>query len=61
MHIYDQLWFNILGDLENTFNEDTYQEVFGNLNKTHKFQNGYLFIVVPSEFIKKSYQSSLFT
>lgn len=52
MHIYDQLWFNILGDLENTFNEDTYQEVFGNLNKTHKFQNGYLFIVVPSEFIK---------
>lgn len=52
MHIYDQLWFKILADLENIYNEETYQDVFGSINKTHKFQNGHLYIVVPTEFIK---------
>src|SRR5690554_5409046 len=52
MQIYNKLWFNIRNELENTFNEETYLDVFGPLDKTHKFQNGYLYIVVGSEFIK---------
>lgn len=52
MNNYDQLWQRILGDLESTFNEETYQDVFEPIKSTHKFLNGHIYVLVQSEFIK---------
>ena len=52
MNTYDLLWQKILNDLEATFNEETYLDVFSPIKTTHKFQNGHVFILVPNEFIK---------
>jgi chromosomal replication initiator protein len=52
MNIYDQLWHKILSDLEQTFNEETYADVFEPIKSTHKYQNGYIYVVVDNEFIK---------
>lgn len=52
MNIYDQLWQKILNDLEFIFNEETYTDVFEPIKSTHHYSNGYVFIVVPNEFIK---------
>ena len=52
MNIYDELWSKILGELENIFSEETFQEVFSNLKSTHKYQNGHVYVLVPTEFDK---------
>ncbi|MBE0700418.1 MAG: chromosomal replication initiator protein DnaA [Acholeplasmataceae bacterium] len=52
MNTYDLLWQRILNDLEVIFNEETYADVFDPLKSTHKYANGYVYVLVPSEFIK---------
>ncbi|TVP86234.1 MAG: chromosomal replication initiator protein DnaA [Acholeplasmataceae bacterium] len=52
MNTYDLLWQRILTDLESTFNEETYVEVFEPLKSTHKYANGLVYVLVPNEFIK---------
>ncbi|MCF7931008.1 MAG: chromosomal replication initiator protein DnaA [Acholeplasmataceae bacterium] len=52
MNIYDQLWQKILNDLELTFSEETFADVFEPLKSTHKYSNGHIYVLVPSEFIK---------
>ena len=52
MNIYDQLWQKILNDLEQTFSEETFADVFESLKSTHKYANGHIYVLVPSEFIK---------
>lgn len=52
MNEYDQLWQQILNDLENIFSEELYIDVFDPLKKTHKFSNGQVYVLVPNEFIK---------
>ncbi|PKK97653.1 MAG: chromosomal replication initiator protein DnaA [Tenericutes bacterium HGW-Tenericutes-3] len=52
MNIYDQLWQKILNDLEQTFSEETFADVFESLKSTHKYSNGHIYVLVPSEFIK---------
>ena len=52
MNIYDQLWQKILNDLEQTFSEETFADVFESLKSTHKYANGHVYVLVPSEFIK---------
>jgi len=52
MNTYDLLWLKILNDLESTFNEETYADVFEPLKSTHKYANGHVYILVASEFIK---------
>ena len=52
MNTYDLLWLKILNDLESTFNEETYADVFEPLKSTHKYANGHVYVLVASEFIK---------
>ncbi|CCV63578.1 Chromosomal replication initiator protein DnaA [Alteracholeplasma palmae J233] len=52
MNIYDDLWNKILKDLEYIYSEEVYNEIFAPIKSTHKFQNGLIFIIVESEFIK---------
>lgn len=52
MYIYDELWLKIRSELEKNYNEETYQEVFSPLEKTHKYQNGHIFVLVATEFDK---------
>ena len=52
MNTYDLLWLKILNDLESTFNEETYADVFEPLKSTHKFANGHVYVLVATEFIK---------
>jgi len=52
MSIYDELWQKILVELENTLEEETFQDTFEQLKTTHKYANGNVFILVPNDFIK---------
>lgn len=52
MNKYDQLWQKILVELENTLAEETYQDIFENLTKTHKYSNDHIFVLVPNMFIQ---------
>ncbi|MFA5560184.1 MAG: chromosomal replication initiator protein DnaA [Acholeplasmataceae bacterium] len=52
MKAYDTLWLKILHDLENIFNEETFSDVFEPLKSTHKYVNGYIYVLVPNDFIK---------
>lgn len=52
MSNYDLLWQRILTDLEATYNEETYQDVFDPIKSVHKFANGLVYVLVQSEFIK---------
>mgnify|MGYP000356437927 CR=1 FL=1 len=58
MNIYDQLWQKILNDLEQTFSEETFADVFESLKSTHKYANGHVYVLVPSEFIKNRISAS---
>lgn len=52
MNIYDELWQKILVELENTLEEETFQDIFEPLKNTHKYSNGNLFVLVSNDFIK---------
>ncbi|MDX9691565.1 MAG: chromosomal replication initiator protein DnaA, partial [Acholeplasmataceae bacterium] len=52
MNTYDLLWQKILNDLELTFNEETFTDVFEPLKSTHKYANGHVYVLVQSEFTK---------
>lgn len=52
MNTYNLLWQKILAELESTFNEETFTEVFQPLTSTHKYANDHVYVLVPNEFIK---------
>jgi len=52
MEIYQNLWNSVKNDLEETFDENTFSEVFSNINNIHKFYNSYIYLIVENEFIK---------
>jgi chromosomal replication initiator protein len=52
MNVYNTLWQNILSELEQTFNEETFQDVFEPLRQTHKYANGHVYVLTPTDFIK---------
>src|SRR5690554_2045769 len=49
---YDSLWQYILKELNKSYSDVIYQEVFEPITNVHKFHNGLLFMVVPSLHIK---------
>ena len=51
MRNYSDLWNEILDKLELEFENDTFNEIFGTC-EFHEFKNGYLVIVVPTEYTK---------
>lgn len=52
MNIYDQLWQKVLVELENTLEEETYQDIFDPIKSTHKYSNGNIFVLVQNDFVK---------
>ncbi len=56
MNNYDILWQTILSELEQTYDEDTFAEVFEPLQNIHQVNNNVIYIVVPNEFIKNRIQ-----
>ncbi|NLK12685.1 MAG: chromosomal replication initiator protein DnaA [Candidatus Phytoplasma sp.] len=52
MNTYDKLWNDILEELEQIYTEEVYNEIFAPITSTHKYQNGLVFVIVPSLFIK---------
>lgn len=49
---YDSLWQYILKELNKSYSEVIYQEVFEPISNVHKYQNGLLFMIAPSLHIK---------
>lgn len=56
MNNYDALWQTILSELEQTYDEDTFAEVFEPLQNVHQVSNNVIYIVTPNEFIKNRIQ-----
>lgn len=56
MDNYDILWQTILSELEQTYDEDTFGEVFEPLQTIHQVLNNVIYILVPNEFIKNRIQ-----
>jgi len=56
LNSYDLLWQTILSDLEQTYDEDTFGEVFEPLQNIHQVLNNVIYILVPNEFIKNRIQ-----
>ena len=52
MNPHDQLWHNILKDLEKLYSEEVYNELFAPITATHKYQNGLIFMIVSNHFYK---------
>lgn len=53
MDKYEQLWQQILQTLKATYGEETFNDLFGNLNQIYKYQNNHIYIMVDDEFTKK--------
>ena len=56
MNNYDILWQTILSELEQTYDEDAFAEVFEPLQNIHHVNNNVIYIVTPNEFIKNRIQ-----
>jgi chromosomal replication initiator protein len=56
MNNYDILWQTILSELEQTYDEDAFAEVFEPLQNIHHVNNNVIYIVAPNEFIKNRIQ-----
>ena len=52
MDNYQQLWNNILEKLNNDLGDNTFQQIFKDCNEIFKFENDYLYIVVPNTLVK---------
>lgn len=52
MDIYQEIWNKTLNDLKNEFEESSFNDIFYNLDKVYKFQNGYIYLIAPTEFHK---------
>lgn len=52
MNTYEELWQQILHDLEQSLAEDTYQELFEPIRSIHKYANGHVYMIAPNDFIK---------
>lgn len=53
MEIYEKLWQKILGDLQATYTQDTYDDLFGSLDDIYKYQNNHVYVIVGNEWTKK--------
>lgn len=56
MNNYDILWQTILSELEQTYDEYAFAEVFEPLQNIHHVNNNVIYIVTPNEFIKNRIQ-----
>jgi len=51
--IYENLWQRILGELQQIYAPETYDDIFRNLTSIYKFFNNNVYIMVDDEYTKK--------
>lgn len=54
MQNYQELWNNVRTKLKNKLSEETFNNTFGDVKKVYKEENGNLYIIVPSVYIKSN-------
>ncbi len=54
MQNYQELWNNVRTKLKNKLSEETFNNTFGDVKKVYKEENGTLYIIVPSVYIKSN-------
>ena len=52
MELYQNLWNQTKEILAESFSEDTFNEIFGEVKKVVKFENGIIYVLTPSTFVK---------
>lgn len=52
MQQINDIWSQVLSELEREVDHDTYQELFKDLDKIYKYENGILYVVCPFSFNK---------
>lgn len=57
MEIYQDLWNKTRDKLANSFAEDTFNEMFGDVKKVIKEKNGIIYVLTPSTYIKTKINS----
>lgn len=57
MEFYQKLWNEILDTLSNNLSEAAFEETFGESKKVSKEENGVVYVVCPSTFIKSKINS----
>ena len=53
MEKYNKIWQEIKEDLRNDLEEMVYAEIFEPVDTVFKVVNNYIYIIAPSDFIKK--------
>ena len=54
MELYQNLWNQTKEILAESFSEDTFNEIFGEVKKVVKFENGIIYVLTPSTFVTSS-------
>ena len=54
MQNYQELWNNVRTKLKDKLSEETFNNTFGDVKKVYKEENGTLYIIVPSVYIKSN-------
>ncbi len=54
MQNYQELWNNVRTKLKEKLSEETFNNTFGDVKKVYKEENGNLYIIVPSVYIKSN-------
>ena len=52
MELYQNLWNQTKEILAESFSEDTFNQIFGEVKKVIKFENGIIYVLTPSTFVK---------
>lgn len=52
MQNYQELWNDVISILKNKLSEETFNNTFTDVKKVYKEENGVLFVIVPSVYIK---------
>lgn len=52
MEIYQDLWNKTRDQLANNFSEETFEEMFSDVKKVIKVENGIIYVLTPSTYIK---------
>ena len=57
MNTYQEIWNDMLALLKDRIGEKSFNDVFKDCTKVHKFENDYIFVIVPNVVIKFRIQS----
>ena len=53
MQQYEEVWIQLKEKLKDVYDIEVYNEYFNDINHVYKMVNNYIYLIVPSEFVKK--------